>query len=174
MKRNIFFVLCAMALLLVVARPTSRVWAEDDGGDGDQCGSTVTGGDDDQGDDSGTTNTSLANEDQGDDDQGDDNGCGMVVGETDDENGDEIDDVNDDGTPDDDVDVEVDDTTPDGSTQTLVFQTNGNFQLTGLAKGKLRITVTRVHGGATTTRTKRTSVREHRTRHVHMKLRQPR
>jgi hypothetical protein len=48
---------------------------------------------------------------------------------------------------------------------------NGSFVLKGLPKGKLTMTVTRVHNGVTTTRTKKASTRELRTRHVRVRLR---
>jgi len=151
MKQSVFTVLCAAMGLALVAWPTSRARAQDD------CGTAISAEDDDN---------------QADDDsQGDENGCGMVVADMDDENGDEVDDMNDDGTTDDDVEIDVEDTTPDGTTQVLQFHTNGSFRLTGLPTGHAKITATRVHNGVTTTRTRKTRVREQHTRRLRMRLR---
>src|SRR5262249_47731701 len=143
-----------VAMLALVAWPTSRARAQDD--QGDDCGGSISAEDDNQGDD---------------DTQGDQNGCGMVVAGVDDENGDQVDDTNSDGTPDDDVQVDVEDTTPDGATQVLQFHTNGGFRLTGLPTGRVKITATRVSNGVTTTRTRKTRVRKLRTRRLHLRLR---
>jgi hypothetical protein len=160
----IFLSLCAALVLVLSAGPTSRARADDNNDQGeDSCGSAMVGEDDDN---------------QGDDNaQGDENGCGMVVVEVDDENGDVVDDMNDDGTPDDDVDVEVSEVAQSGvntgATLTFHMAQNGSFVLKGLPKGRATIAVTRVHNGATTSRTRKAGVRELRTKHLRLRLRPP-
>lgn len=156
-QSTLFTVLCAAAVLILCARPSWVRAQEQD----DSCGGAIVAEDDDN---------------QGDDNaQGDENGCGMVVVEVDDENGDVVDDMDDMGNPADDVDVDVTEVAKSGVNSGTVIQfhtaQNGSFVLKGLPKGKLTMTVTRVHNGATTTRTKKAGTREHRTRHVRVRLR---
>ena len=161
MKRSVLFmVLCAAGILFLCARP-SRVRAQEQD---DSCGGAIVAGDDDN---------------QGDDNaQGDENGCGMVVVEVDDENGDVVDDMDENGNPEDDVEVDVTDTAKSGVHQGTVLTVhtaqNGSFVLKGLPKGRATITATRVHNGITTTRTRKTGVREQRTRRLRLRLRAPR
>jgi len=163
MKRSVFVLFCAAAVLVLCAWPTSRARAQDDQGD-DSCGGAVVAEDDDN---------------QGDDNaQGDENGCGMVVVEVDDENNDVVDDMDENGSPDDDVDVDVEVLAQSGVNLGTVLQLhtaqNGSFVLKGLPKGRGTITATRVHNGVTTVRTKKLSAREQRTRRVRLRLRPPR
>src|SRR5262245_60506739 len=158
MKRNVLLPFCAAMTLIVAAWLTPRARAQDD--QGDDCGTTVVAEDDDN---------------QGDDDaQGDENGCGMVVVEVDDENGDEVDDMDEMGDGDDDVDVEVDETAQSGPNAGTMLQfhtaQNGSFLLKGLPKGRVTITATRVHNGASSVGGGKRSVREHRTRHMRLRL----
>ena len=102
--------------------------------------------------------------------------------EVDDLDGTEVDDVDDNGDPVDDVEVDVTETVkvqnatpgmPSKVVKAVSFHTasNGSFKLSGLPTGKAKITVTRVKGGVTTTRTKGTKVKSNTTRILHMKLR---
>src|SRR5262245_53796382 len=158
----IFVALCAAMVLVLSAWPPSRARAQDDDGQGeDSCGSAFLAEDDDN---------------QGDDNaQGDEDGCGMMVVDVDDEDGDQVDDMDDNGNPDDDVDVDVEEMAQSGPNQGTVvtFHTNqnGSFVLKGLPKGRVTITATRVRNGATTTATKKKSVREHRTKRMRLRLR---
>jgi len=158
MKRNVLLPLCTAMALILTAWLTPRARAQDEG---DDCGTAIVAEDDDN---------------QGDDDaQGDENGCGMVVVEVDDENGDVVDDMDEMGNPDDDVDVEVDEPAQSGVSAGTMLQfhtaQNGSFLLKGLPKGRVTITATRVHNGATTVAAGKKSVREHRTRHMRLRLR---
>jgi len=158
MKRNVLLPFCTVMALILAAWLTPRARAQDEG---DDCGTAIVAEDDDN---------------QGDDNaQGDENGCGMMIVEVDDENGDEVDDMDDNGTPEDDVDVDVDEPAQSGANQGMVlqFQTaqNGSFILKGLPKGRVTITATRVHNGATTVGSRRKGVREHRTRRMRLRLR---
>ena len=160
MKRNVLFILLGAATILMLCAWPSRARAQDDQGE-DSCGGAIVAEDDDN---------------QGDDNaQGDENGCGMVVVEVDDQNGDVVDDMDDNGNPEDDVDVEVSEMAMSGVNQGTMLQfhtaQNGSFVLKGLPKGRLTLTATRVHNGVTTTRTRRTSTRELRTRHLRLRLR---
>jgi len=158
----LFVSLCAAMVLILSAWPTSRARAQDDNDQGeDSCGSAIVGEDDDN---------------QGDDNaQGDENGCGMMVVEVDDENGDVVDDMDDNGAPDDDVQVDVEDMAQSGVNQgtTLTLHTaqNGSFVLKGLPKGRVTVTATRTHNGATTTATRKKTAREHRTKRMRLHLR---
>ena len=164
----VFIALCA-ALVLVLSRwPAYQARAEDDNNQGDNnnqgedsCGSAIVGEDDDN---------------QGDDNaQGDENGCGMMEVEVDDENGDVVDDMDQNGNPEDDVEVDVTEPAQSGVNQgtvlTLHTAQNGSFLLKGLPKGRVTITATRVHNGATTTATRKKGVREHRTKRMRLRLR---
>jgi hypothetical protein len=155
MKRSLLFtVLCAATVLLLSAWPTSSARAQDNQGD-DSCGGAIVAEDDNN---------------QGDDNaQGDENGCGMVVVEVEDDQGEDVDDQGDD------VDVEGSEMALSGVNQGTLLQVqtvqNGSFVLKGLPKGRLTLTVTRVHNGVTTTRTRKASTREGRTRRLRMRLR---
>ena len=172
--KSLFLLLSAATVALVLATwsasptsPTSRAWAQDDNNQGDDnqgddsCGGAIVGEDDDN---------------QGDDNaQGDESGCGMMEVEVDDENGDQVDDMDPNGNPDDDVEVDVEDMAKSGPAQgtMLAFHTtqNGSFVLKGLPKGHVTMTVTRVHNGVTTSRTRKAGVREHRTKRLRVRLR---
>src|SRR5262249_59062711 len=135
------------------AWPASRARAQDDDDQGeDSCGGAILAEDDDN---------------QGDDNaQGDENGCGMMEVEIDDENGDVVDDMDENGNPEDDVEVDVTEPAQSGVNQgtmlTLHTAQNGSFLLKGLPKGRVTITATRVHNGATTTATRKKGVPQHR------------
>ena len=172
--KSLFLLLCAATVVLVLAAwptsptsqtsPMSQAWAQDDNNQGDDsCGGAIVGEDDDN---------------QGDDNaQGDENGCGMVVVEVDDENGDEVDDMDPNGNADNDVEVDVDvdemalSGPNQGTTLTFHMAQNGSFVLKGLPKGRAVITATRVHNGVTTSRTRKKTVREHRTKRMRLRLR---
>src|SRR5262249_6878257 len=152
MKRNVYLPFCAAMVLVMAAWLTPRARAQDEG---DDCGGAIVAEDDDN---------------QGDDDaQGDENGCGMMVVEVEDEQGEDVNDQ------DNDVDVEVSELAKSGVNAGTMLQVstaqNGNFVLKGLPKGRLTIPATRVHNGVTTTRTRKAGAREHRTRHLRMRLR---
>ena len=103
--------------------------------------------------------------------------------EVEDEDGTEVDDVDDNGDAVDDVEVDVTETVKVQNAmpgvggkfvkKAVSFRTasNGSFKLSGLPTGKAKITVTRVKGGVTMTRTKGIKVRGNTTRVLHMKLR---
>src|SRR5262249_37290268 len=103
------------------------------------------------------------------------NGCGMVVVEVDDENGDVVDDMDDNGNPEDDVEVDVTEVAKSGVNSGTVIQfhtaQNGSFVLKGLPKGKLTMTVTRVHHGGLTVRPKNAGAGDQRTGHARGRLR---
>ena len=154
MKRNALFILFGAATILMLCAWPSRARAQDDQGE-DSCGGAIVAEDDNN---------------QGDDNaQGDENGCGMVVVEVEDDQGEDVDDMGDD------VDVEVSEMAMSGVNQGMMLQVqtvqNGSFVLKGLPKGRLTLTVTRVHNGVTTTRTRKASTREGRTRRLRMRLR---
>jgi len=144
-------------VLVMAAWLTPRARAQDEG---DDCGTAVVAEDDDN---------------QGDDNaQGDENGCGMMVVEVEDEQGEDVDDMDDNGNPEDDVEVDVDEMAQSGPNAgtMLTFHTaqNGNFILKGLPKGRVTITATRVHDGATTVGSGKRGMREHRTRRMRLRL----
>jgi len=95
--------------------------------------------------------------------------------EVDDENGDVVDDMDENGNPEDDVEVDVTEPAQSGVNQgtvlTLHTAQNGSFLLKGLPKGRVTITATRIHNGATTTATRKKGVREHLTRRMRLRLR---
>ena len=157
MKRNVYLPFCAAMVLVMAAWLTPRARAQDEG---DDCGTAVVAEDDDN---------------QGDDNaQGDENGCGMMVVEVEDEQGEDVDDMDDNGNPEDDVEVDVDEMAQSGPNAgtMLTFHTaqNGNFILKGLPKGRVTITATRVHDGATTVGSGKRGMREHRTRRMRLRL----
>ncbi|MBI3784794.1 MAG: carboxypeptidase regulatory-like domain-containing protein [Deltaproteobacteria bacterium] len=88
--------------------------------------------------------------------------------EVDDQNGNEVDDMDDSGNPVDDVDVSVTETvkvtSPTGTQRvkrTIAMHklANGSFRLSGLPTGMAKITVTRSHAGAVSSRKKSVKVR---------------
>src|SRR5262249_8919934 len=155
-KRHVLLGFCAGMALILAAWLAPRARAQDD--QGDDCGTAVVAEDDDN---------------QADDDaQGDENGCGMMIVEVDDENADEVDDRDGNGVPEDDVDVDIEEPAQSGANQGTMLQIhttqNGSFVLKGLPKGRVTITATRVHNGATTVGGGKRSVREHRTRRMRL------
>ena len=100
-----------------------------------------------------------------------------------DSHGHDVNDVDDNGNPDDDVQVQVVETVsvqnPNGTAapsrvkKTVALQTtsSGRLTLSGLATGRARIFVTRVHAGTTTVGIRSVPVRGDSSRHVRVRLR---